>query len=186
MKKRLAAAFVAVMLLCALCAGALAQTYTAVGLFSIAYDEAVYTLDDTIYREDSANGYRWLFILYSDHITIDVSLEKVGSYAGLSLQTADEAQRQAYLADVLDAFADEDATYLETIAAGEAGVPFYVFHLEDEEGPCLMAETVVNGYAIDFFAYYENAGREADSALLDALRALLATYAMETAAQTAA
>ncbi len=49
-----------------------------------------------------------------------------------------------------------------------------------------MAETVVNGCTIDFFAYSDNAALEADSALLDALRALLATYAMETAAQTAA
>lgn len=127
-----------------------AATYEAEGLFRLRYDEAAYTLDDQTYAYESETGAsRWFFVLYNDEMTFDMSLLRMENDAGVTLSTAAEERRQSYLNELLDWYQDEDASFLETVEAGDGQTPFWVLGLRNEFGPYLMAETVIDGNAID-------------------------------------
>lgn len=153
---------------------ALAADYSVSGLFSITYDDSVFTLDDTSCQSQNTNTYRWLFLLSASEHLVDVSTELIEGYESLTLATATEDERQAYLNDTLDSFSEDSATYLEMVEVN--GTPFYMYQMEDGEGPYLLAETIVNGCSIDFFAYYDNAEHSADEALMAMLTELLSTF----------
>lgn len=154
-----------------------AATYEAEGLFRLRYDEAAYTLDDQTYAYESETGAsRWFFVLYNDEMTFDMSLLRMENDAGLTLSTAAEERRQTYLNELLDWYQDEDASLLETMEAGDGQTPFWVLGLRNEFGPYLMAETVIDGNAIDLQAYYNDSSQEADERLQEALRQLLAGF----------
>ena len=53
---------------------------------------------------------------------------------------------------------------------------FWVLGLRNEFGPYLMAETVIDGNAIDLQAYYNDSSLAADERLQEALRELLAGF----------
>lgn len=154
--------------------GAVADEYTAAGLFTITYDGESYLLDNATYQGDMTDTYRWLFLLYSDGMLIDVGIEALPGHEGLTLYTATEAERQSHLDEFLR---DESVVYLETLEP--SGIPFHIFRLEDDEGPYLLAETVVQGYAIDFCAYYDDHTHPAGEALLSALKDVVETFAPE-------
>ncbi len=173
---RKAAALLTVLTLVLSITGALAADYTATGLFTITYDDAL-TLDDTSYQDETTGGEsRWLFMLSNSEYIIDVTIERIAEYESLSLFSATNAEKQRYLNDTLDSFSDDNATYLETIEAGPNLIPFYLYQLESEEGPYLMAETIVKGYAIDFCAYYCDESAAADEALAVSLSSVLASF----------
>ena len=143
-----------------------AATYEADGLFRLRYDETAYTLDDQTYAYESETGAsRWFFVLYNDEMTFDMSLLRMENDAGLTLSTAAEDRKQTYLDELLDWYQDEDASLLETVEAGD-----------NEFGPYLMAETVIDGNAIDLQAYYNDSSLAADERLQEALRELLAGF----------
>ncbi|MEG0742938.1 MAG: hypothetical protein RR521_11965 [Clostridia bacterium] len=154
-----------------------AAEYTANSTFTITYDDAVFTLDDTGYPSNIATDdtYRWLFLLNSDEYLIDVSMESwhLLGYEGDSLLTASEAEKQAYVADALSAYS---ATLLKTVEVGSEKIPFVLFYINAEGGDCLVAETLVSGYVIDFNAYYRDASRDADDALAEHLLAILDSF----------
>ena len=54
---------------------------------------------------------------------------------------------------------------------------FNIFRVDSKEsGSYLFAETVVDGWMVTFFAYYDKDGRSVDDALTDALRSVVATF----------
>ena len=154
-----------------------AATYEADGLFRLRYDETAYTLDDQTYAYESETGAsRWFFVLYNDEMTFDMSLLRMENDAGLTLSTAAEDRKQTYLDELLDWYQDEDASVLETVEAGDGQTPFWVLGLRNEFGPYLMAETVIDGNAIDLQAYYNDSSLAADERLQEALREMLAGF----------
>lgn len=158
---------------------ATAESYTADGLFCLSYDEKSYTLDDRTYAEESDEGYRWLFMLYNDDVAFDVSLYLLeNGEEELTLSHADEATRERYLEEMLDAYDDEEIELVKLLDGDSGETPFYLFRLNNEFGPYLMAETVVEGRAFNFMAYYTDSSLEADEALQGELEELLSGFAL--------
>ena len=154
----------AALLLCPL--GAHAATQTASGLFSISYDETCWQADSASYHAEDSAQERWLFMLYSQNMLIDVEVLRAADYA---VENLTDATLQQYI----DEMVFVGCRYVDTLHAD--GVPFGLFELEDEEGPYLLAETVVNGWCIDFYAYYDQTA-PVDDALVQALREIVGTY----------
>ncbi len=69
----------------------------------------------------------------------------------ISLWNSDEAGLREYAESVMYDFADDDPEYLGIVMAGK--IPFVLIRAEDEEGEYLYADTMTNGYAIEFNAY---------------------------------
>lgn len=150
----------------------LAAEYTAEELFTITYDESRFQLDDFTFLDDCTPSREWLFMLYSDDAVVDAALLKLQD--GLTLDT--QEQQQAYVADMLDSYADQDAVYLLTLSCGPQSIPFFLFQLQDEEGAYLLAEAVIDGWGYDFSAYYEDSQRKPDGDLTSWLIQILRTF----------
>lgn len=169
-KRRLAAVLLGLCLTLCL-TGATAAEYAAAGLFAVSYDDSAYVMDTLTYQGDTSDTYRWLFLLSTDDLLIDVGIEALEGYEELSLFSAADEEKRSYLNAFLDG---GSVTLLDTIES--SGVPFYIFRLQDDEGPYLLAETVVKGYGIDFCAYYDDPTLPADEKLLSALEDVLKTF----------
>lgn len=154
-----------------------AREYGAGKYFSIVYDERAYQLDDLTYCDESTGeDHVWFFILYNDEFMFDVSMSAHACDGGISLASADAAQKTTYLSCVLSLNSADNATLLQVVEAGESQIPFYLFSLHNEDGPYLKAETVVNGQAFDFLAYYNDSSKPVDQRLQDELIKLLGSF----------
>lgn len=153
---------------------AAAETYTAGGYYTVDYPDTL-TLDDTTYQSDSTDTSTWLFMLLGDDYLIDASMSVVDEYAGFSLTDATDAEKQAYLAEVLASFADQSPALVGTVTAG-SGVPFYLFSMEDSDGEYYYAETILDGNSVNFCCYYYDATVVPDTMLLSNLKTVLSTY----------
>lgn len=176
MRMRTFAAVLLALLLTTACLPALAVQYNAANVYTIQYDDTLWLLDDLSYRADSTDEYHWLFIMYREEgdVLVDAALEVIPEFEGLTLCLADAQARSQYLAATLDAFADQEIRYVDTILAGEMQLPFYVYEMIDENGPFLYAETISEGCAIHFHASHTQTDSTADT-LLPALEELLIT-----------
>lgn len=163
-------AVILALLLCALPANA--EVYCAPGLFTLRYDEQCYTLDDVAYSYENTGGNaHWFFILYNDEVMINASMENLQDCAVQSL--VGESLSQPYIADMQDLYSDQDAAFLTAIDTSGGKVPFYVFSCKNEDGPYLMAETVIDGKAFDFMIYYNDSTLPTDDRLAQTLTAVL-------------
>ncbi len=77
-----------------------------------------------------------------------VYYEDLKNYA---LWNSDAEELQAYIEATVEDFEAENAEYVTTVMAGS--VPFVVIRGEDEDGEFLYADTLTNGYAIEFWGY---------------------------------
>lgn len=171
--KRLAALTLAILLALALAAPALADTYAAGQYFTVDYPDDL-TLDDATYTGDTTNDYIWLFMLYNDQHVIDASLSPATGYENVSLYEATQEERDAYLADMLDAYADSNAVFVDTLTT-VSGFPFYIYTMDDGDGAYYYAQTIINGTSVDLCAYYQDVETAPDQALLDKLAEVLIT-----------
>ena len=165
---------VLVTLLLCLPLGALGETYTAGGYYAIDYPET-YTLDDSSYTDESTADNIWLFLLDGEAYLIDASVATVDGYEGFSLTNATDEEKQQYVADTLASFADQNAVLADTLTA-TSGVPFYVFSMEDSDGPYYYAETILNGTSAYFYCYYDDTTHAPDAALMANLKTVLQTF----------
>lgn len=69
----------------------------------------------------------------------------------LSLWSSDAEELQNYIDAVMEDFADDKPEYIGTVMAGS--IPFVLIKGTDEDGDFLYADTITNGYAIEFMAY---------------------------------
>lgn len=176
MKKLLA--LLLCILSCLACVCALAADYNVPGLFTITYDDTAYELNNNSFLSERADEeFTWLFILYGDDAIIDVEAEKLIDFPDLTFLTASEEERQDYVDYFLDLYGDADAELVASLTSAKDGIPFYVFSMQDEDGLYYQAETVVKGYALDFYASYED--RDPDDALLEDLTALVESFIPE-------
>ena len=68
----------------------------------------------------------------------------------ISLWNANEADLKQYAEDLMEDFADDHPTDLGIVMAGS--IPFVLIKGMYEDGEYLYAETMTNGYTIDFYA----------------------------------
>lgn len=69
----------------------------------------------------------------------------------LALWSSDADELQAYADAVMEDYADDNPVWLGTVSAGS--IPFVLIKGTDEDGEYLYADTITNGYAIEFMAY---------------------------------
>lgn len=164
-------------LMCAASCSALAVEYNANNIFTVTYDENTYAIDNSSYLEENTSEYIWLFMLYNEgaDAVVDVAMEALPEFAGLSLFSATAEERNGYVEATLDIFSDAGIKLLDTITVSDLQIPFYIYSLEDENGAYITAETVVNGWAINFSTYHM-ATSEADDALLNVLEEVVTTF----------
>ena len=170
--------FATILLALALCltwtaAFAETTTYTASTYYTVEYPSEM-ELDDTSYTDENTDTYTWLFMLIGQTYTIDANLEAVEDYEGFSLFNATDEEKQAYLEEVVDSFADNDCKYVSMFETTANQIPFYVFRMEDSDGPYYYVETIANGTSLSFCVNYID-GSEPDEALLDEAEAVLQT-----------
>ncbi len=161
---------------------ALGETYTAGGYYTIDYPDT-YTLDDTSYTDESTTDNIWLFLLDGETCLIDASVATVDGYEGFSLTNATDKEKQQYVADTLASFTDQNAALADTLTAA-SGVPFYVFSMEDSDGPYYYAETILNGTSAYFYCYYDDTTHAPDAALMTDLKTVLQTFRPAETAET--
>lgn len=167
MRRQMISLFLILMLLCP-CAQA--QTHSFSGLFSLSYDENVYTADTSTWMDESDETSRWLMMLSTDAYLFDVTLSRVEGWEHVSLTDPAAAMAGWYL----DSMTADGFEHLDTVEAN--GVVFGLFRASDEDGEYLLGETVINGWAVSFYAYYNDPERPADDALAGALKSVLAAY----------
>ncbi len=164
-------------LLCTAACSALAVDYNANGLFTITYNDDLYLFDNRTYLEENNDHYIWMFMLYQPDVdtVVDVCMEYLEEFDGLTLFSAPAEDRQKYVNATLDAFADNGIQLMDTLTVSDYDIPFYVYSLEDENGEYLIAETLVSGWGIQFSAYHQEDGDSTDN-LMAVLEELLNTF----------
>ena len=103
---------------------------------------------------DEDEGYEDLGFLYSredDGLAIETGLEYYENMKDVSLWDMSAEDLQAHIDELLEIYDFDAAAYLDTVYAG--AIPFVIIHCEDEEGEYYYAETVTNGYVVNFYAY---------------------------------
>jgi len=175
MKKIAALALTLMLVLSLSLTAAAAETYTAGSYYTIEYPDDTLTLDDTSYTEDSTEDSTWLFMLEGDDYLIDASIGKLDGYEGVSLYSASDEDKAAYVADTLEDFADESPALADTLNTA-SGVPFYIYSLESSDGAYYYAETIANGVSVNFCCYYNDTELPLDADLLAAFESILSTF----------
>jgi hypothetical protein len=159
-----------------------AETYTAGNYYTIDYPDTL-TLDNTSYTANNTEDSIWLFMLVGEDYLIDAALDKVDGYEGVSLFSASQDDRQTYVDDTLEAYADYEATLVDTLTLS-SGVPLYLFSMNDSDGPYYYAETIVKGISLNFCYYYTDASATPDATLLSNFETVLQTFTPVTSATT--
>lgn len=156
---------------------AFAATFTAEGVYTVTYDDAAYTVDTTTYADENVDDtYHWYGLIYNNDYAIDATVYDVENLAGVTLFTMEELERQEYVDYMMDAHSDSAIDYIGSLTVSEYNIPFYFFTAEDSEGEYLFAQTLVQGKAIDFAIYYNDASMDVDQTLVDALSELVNTF----------
>ncbi len=150
-----------------------AATYTAGKYYTMDYDAHAFLLDDTSYTEENTDDYKWLYMLYDDNMVIDAVLVPAYGYEGVNLYECDEDEREAYVAVTLESFSIYNAVYVDSLTS-VSGYPFYIFSMDEGDGPYYYGETIIGGTSVTLTGYYDD-GAAPDDALLEALEELLIT-----------
>ena len=75
-------------------------------------------------------------------------LEYFEDLKDISLWNSDAEELEAYKQAILEDYADDNPVYLDTVMAGQ--IPIILIKATDEDGEYLYADTMANGYAIEF------------------------------------
>lgn len=177
--KKISTLFVAILLALSLTCGALAAGVT----FTTKY----FTLDlpenwivDTEKLEDLSEQGIELLGYFSGPKDIDLTVSACLIYyddlKDISLWNAGEQDIEAYKDSILEDFADEQPEFLEIITVNN--VPFVLVRCTDEDGTYVYADTITNGYSIQFQVYLadeENFHPITDEAI-EQFKTILATF----------
>ncbi len=150
--KKITALVLAMLLTLCLASGALAETFTT-KYFSLELPEG-WEIDTDDLEEESEEGLEALGFFAGPE---DVAL-MAGAYLvyyeelkDLSLWEASEEDLREYAEIIIEELQDDNAEYIGTVMAGK--IPFVLIRCEDEECEYIYADTVTNGYSIQFQAY---------------------------------
>lgn len=117
------------------------------------------------------------------------SSEEIGLVAGaylvyyedlkdFALWNAGEEELQAYAETVIEDFGDDSSEWIGTVMAGS--IPFILIKGEDADGEYLYADTITNGYSIQFEVYVTDMEGEkyypVTDSYIDQFKDILATF----------
>ena len=175
--KKITALVLAMLLTLCLVSGALADTFTT-KYFTLELPEG-WEIDTDDLEEESEEGMEALGFFAGPE---DVAL-MAGAYLvyyeelkDLSLWEASEEDLREYAEIIIDELQDDNAEYIGTVTAGK--IPFVLIRCEDEENEYIYADTVTNGYSIQFEAFMvdeENFHPLTDEAI-EQFRTILTTF----------
>lgn len=98
-------------------------------------------------------------------MTVEAYLIYYEELKEFALWNVEDADIQAYADLILEEYADEKPVFLGILKAG--AVPFVLVKVTDEEGEYIYADTVTNGYSIQFAAYISDYDAEKSYDLKD-------------------
>ena len=152
MKRLLSLVFALALALSAVCCAVAAEKTFKTAYFTITLPSGWdFNTDDACVDED---GDEYLGFFGEDKsIGLIVGAYKIyyEDLTDISLWNSSEAELKEYADSVMYDFADEDPEYLGIVMAGR--IPFVLIKATDEDGEYLYADTMTNGYAIEFQAY---------------------------------
>lgn len=125
-------------------------------------------IDQEDLEADSGEGMEALGYCYASEeigMVIEAFLLTYEDLQDFSLWKADAAGVQDYVDAVMEDFADDKPEFLGIVQAGS--IPFVLIRGADEYGDYLYADTMTNGYAIEFMAYVTDAEGEIQYPLSD-------------------
>ena len=180
MKQLVSVLLASVLVLCAVLP-AIADVQFRTDYFSMTLPDGSYIDKDLDIEEDLGENIESLGIFCPP--------EKIGLVVGayriayedtpnVSLWVADEAELQEYADAVMEDLADDQPVYLGIVKAGS--IPFVVVRGTDSGGDYLYAETLLDGSAIEFWAFVADEEGEMAYPLTDELigqfKSILATF----------
>ncbi len=179
MKRMISLIFALVLALSAVCGTAVAEKTFKTAYFTVTLPAGWdYSTDDAEKMED---GDEYLGYFGEDK---EIGLI-VGAYiiyyedlTDISLWNSDEAGLREYAESIMYDFADDDPEYLGIVMAGK--IPFVLIRAENEDGEYLYADTMTNGYAIEFNAYVLDSDGETQYPItekyIEQFKSVLATF----------
>ena len=175
--KKITVLVLAMLLTLAVIGGALADTFTT-KYFTLELPEG-WEIDMDDLEEESEENMEALGFFAGPE---DVSLV-AGAYLvyyedlkDLSLWNVSDEELQEYADIIIEELQDDHAEYIGTVMAGN--VPFVLIRCADDEGEYVYADTVTNGYSIQFEAFMadeENIQPLTDEAI-EQFKTILATF----------
>ena len=149
--KKISALSVAMLLILSLVLGALAENVTfTTKYFTLDLPEGwiVETEDLESYSEEGIELLGYFGSPEVIGLTAGAYLIYYEDLKDLSLWNASDADLETYKEAILEDFADENPEYVDTLTVGM--VPFVLVKCTDSEGAYLYADTITNGYSIQF------------------------------------
>lgn len=151
-------------------------------VFSVEYDERVYSLDDDTYLFENDSTYRWQFIIYDSELWIDCGVEYYDQYNQLRFFDMENRELWAYMDELTNMWTRYRCAYLDTLRVevknGEqtASIPFLIMSLTYADGAkSYYAETISNGYTF-FFEVFREDEEAPGKTELEALKSVLNSF----------
>ena len=180
MKHLVSVLLVSVLLLCAI-PSAMADVQFRTDYFSMTLPDDSYIDKDGSGAEELGENVEKLGIFCPpESIGLVVGVYRVTyeDMQNVSLWIADEAELREYADAVLEDLKDDRPEYLGIVQAGS--IPFVVVRGTDADGDYLYAETMLDGAAIEFWAFVADEEGEMSYPLTDELieqfKSILATF----------
>lgn len=156
--KRLLCLFITLVLSLPLvcCAMAEEKTFTT-PYFTLTLPDG-WIIDQENLKEGSEEGMEYLGLFYTpEEIGLEVTAYLVyyNHLKNMALWSADKDELKDYVNVVLEDFKEDHPVHLDTVMAGS--IPFVLIKCTDKDGDYLYADTITNGYAIEFLAYVTDA-----------------------------
>lgn len=111
-------------------------------------------------------------------ITGDAYLVYYEDFKDIALWNSDEEELKAYTEAMLEDFKDNRAELIEIVMAGK--IPLILIKGSDDEGEFLYAETMTNGYAVEFEFFAMDAEAEKQYPIteeqIEQVKSILATF----------
>lgn len=165
--KRLISLSLALLLVLSACC-ALAEVEFTTKYFTIPLPDG-WKADTDTSDEEQEEGFEFLGYCYENKakgLVVEAYLVYYEELKDKSLWNADDAEVQEYVDVILEEYADEKPEYLGVVKAGE--IPFVLIKATDQDGEYLYADTLTNGYAIQFAAYVTDEKAQQSFPLQDA------------------
>ena len=179
MKRLLSFAFALALALSAVCCAAAAEKIFKTAYFTITLPSGWdFDTEDACVDED---GDEYLGFFGEDKsigLIVGAYIVYYEDLSDISLWNSSEAELQEYADSVMYDFADEEPEYLGIVMAGK--IPFVLIKATDEDGEYLYADTMTNGYAIEFQVYVMGADGETQYPMtekyIELFKSVLATF----------
>ena len=159
--KRIWRGLLLALLLAALSSSAMAQTLVSEGLCTFTYPDNWEDFGADSSYDEEGRYYNLGYIGGSRYYDLNVSVDLYyyEDFADMRLFSADSATLRDYAHSIESSFYEVQSS--EIIEAGEYGIPFVVVHGVDQDGECLYANTIANGWCISLcgFAYADRGYR---------------------------